>query len=220
MCYIQSLVFRQIFLSFPIFSLLVSVIDSYNFRILRPNGCESCIIKKPKSWRIDAFELWCWRRLLRLPWTAWRSNQSILKEISPEYSLEGLMLKQKLQYFGHLMWRTNSLEKTGMLGKMEGRRRDDRGWYGWMAPPTWWIGVWASSGSWWWTGKPGVLQSVGLQRVEHDWVTELKAKCFKDLLTSEKCDEEICPWICGAWKEARAAVVCAQGHLRKKKIDP
>ena len=140
-----------------------------------------------------------------------------LKGNQLEYSLEGLMLKQKLQYFGHLMWRTNSLEKTGMLGKMEGRRRDDRGWYGWMAPPTWWIGVWASSGSWWWTGKPGVLQSVGLQRVEHDWVTELKAKCFKDLLTSEKCDEEICPWICGAWKEARAAVVCAQGHLRKKK---
>ena len=83
-------------------------------------------LKKAKRWRIDAFELWCWRRLLRIPWTAWRSNQSILKEISPEYSLEGLMLKLQLQYFGHLIWRTDSLEKTLMLGKIEGRRR--RGW--------------------------------------------------------------------------------------------
>ena len=89
-------------------------------------GCESCIIKKAECWRIDAFELWCWRRLLRVPWTARRSNQSVLKEISPEYSLEGLMLKLKLQYFGHLMQRTDSSEKTLMLGKIEGRKR--RGW--------------------------------------------------------------------------------------------
>ena len=89
-------------------------------------GCESWTIKKAEHWRIDAFELWCWRRLLRGPWTARRSNQSILKEISPEYSLEGLMLKLKLQYFGHLMRRTDSLEKNLMLGKTEGRRR--RGW--------------------------------------------------------------------------------------------
>ena len=89
-------------------------------------GCESWTIKKAKHWRIDAFELWCWRRLLRVPWTARRSNQSILREISPEYSLEGLMLKLKLQYFGHLMQRTNSSEKTLVLGKIEGRRR--RGW--------------------------------------------------------------------------------------------
>jgi len=81
-------------------------------------GCESCTIKTTEHQRIDAFELWCWRRLLRIPWTARRSNQSILKEISPEYSLEGLMLKLKLQYFGHLMWRTDSLEKTLMLGKI------------------------------------------------------------------------------------------------------
>ena len=86
-------------------------------------GCESWTIKKAECQRIDAFELWCWRRLLRVPWTARRSNQSILKEISPEYSLEGLMLKLKLQYFGHLMRRTYSLEKTPMLGKIEGRRR-------------------------------------------------------------------------------------------------
>ena len=88
-------------------------------------GCESWTIKKAECLRIDAFELWCYRRLLRVPWTARRSNQSILKEINPEYSLEGLMLKLKLQYFGHLLWRSNSLEKTLMLGKTEGRRR---GW--------------------------------------------------------------------------------------------
>ena len=86
-------------------------------------GCESWTIKKAERWGIDAFELWCWRRLLRVPWTARRSNQSILKEISPEYSLEGLMLKLKLQYFGYLMRRTDSLEKTLMLGKIIGRRR-------------------------------------------------------------------------------------------------
>ena len=90
------------------------------------NGCESWTIKKAKHWCNNAFELWCWKRLLRVPWTARRSNQSILKEIGPECSLEGLILKLKLQYFGHLMWRADSLEKTLMLGKIEGRRR--RGW--------------------------------------------------------------------------------------------
>ena len=89
-------------------------------------GCESWTIKKAERRRIDAFELWCWRRLLRVPWTARRSNQSILKEISPEYSLKELMLKLKLQHFGHLMQRTDSLEKTLMLGKIEGRRRRGR----------------------------------------------------------------------------------------------
>ena len=89
-------------------------------------GCESWTIKKAEHWRIDAFELWCWRRLLRIPWTARSSNQSILKEISPECSLEGLMLKLRLQYFGHLMQRADSFEKTLMLGKIEGRRRRGR----------------------------------------------------------------------------------------------
>ena len=117
-------------------------------------GCESWTIKKAEHQWIDAFELWCWRRLLRVPWTARKSNQSILKEISPEYSLEGLMLK--LQYFGHLMRISDSLEKTLMLGKVEGR--DDRGWDGWMASLTQWMCVWASSGSYWWTGKPGMLE--------------------------------------------------------------
>ena len=93
-------------------------------------GCESWTVKKAECRRIDAFELWCWRRLLRIPWTARRSNQSILKEISSEYSLEGLILKMKLQYFGHLMWRSDSLEKTLILGKIEGRRsgRQRIGW--------------------------------------------------------------------------------------------
>ena len=86
-------------------------------------GCQSWTIKKAEHWKIDVFELWCWRRLLRVPWTARRSNQSILKEISPEYSFEGLMLKLKFQFFGHLMWRADSFEKTLMLGKIEGRRR-------------------------------------------------------------------------------------------------
>ena len=102
------------------------------------------------------------------------SNQSILREISPEYSLEGLILKLKLQYFGHLMQRTDSLEKTLMLGKIEGgRRRGDLGWDGWMASPTQWTWAWVNSRSWWWTGKPGVLQSMGSQRVRHNWVAEL-----------------------------------------------
>ena len=107
--------------------------------------CESWTIKKAECQRIDAFELWCWRRLLRVPWTASRSNQSILKEISSEYSLEGLMLKLKLQYFGHLMWKTDSFEKT-LKARGEG---DDKGWDGWMASPIWWTWVWVSSGSWW-----------------------------------------------------------------------
>ena len=110
-------------------------------------GCKSWTIKKAECWRIDAFKLWCWRRLLRVPWTVRRSNQSILKESSPEYALEGLMLKLKLQYFGHLMRRADSFEKTLMLGKIEGGKKgDDRGWDGWMAWPTQWAWVWVNSG--------------------------------------------------------------------------
>ena len=128
------------------------------------DGCESWTIKKTEHWRIDSFKLWCWKRLLRVPWPARRSNQSILKEISPGCSLEGLMLKLKLQYFGHLMQSVDSLEKTLMLGGMGGRkRRDDRGWDGWTASPIRWTWVWVNSGSWWWTGRPGVLRFMGSQ---------------------------------------------------------
>ena len=137
-------------------------------------GCESWTIKKAECRRIDAFELWCWRRLLRVPWTARRSNQSILKEISPDYSLEGMMMKLKLQYFGHLTQSTDSLEKAQMLAKIEGgTRTEDRGWDDWMASPSWCTWVWASSRSWWWTGQPGVRQSMGSQRVRPNWATEL-----------------------------------------------
>ena len=132
-------------------------------------GCKSWTIEKAKSWRIDVFELWWSRRLLRVPRTVRRSNQSILKEINPDCSLEWLMLKLKLQYFGYLMGRTDSLGKTLMLGG-EG---DGRGWDGWMASPTQWTWVWMNYGSWWWTGRPGVLQFMESQRVRHDWATEL-----------------------------------------------
>ena len=121
---------------------------------------------KAECWRVDAFELWCWRRLLRVPWTSSRSNQSILKEIRPQYSLEGLMLKLKLQYFGHLMWRADSLEQTQTLGKMRaGGEGGNRGWGGWMASLTQWTWVYVDSGSWWWTGKVSVQQYMGSQRV-------------------------------------------------------
>ena len=136
-------------------------------------GCESWTIKKTEGQRIDAFELWCWGRLLQVPWTARKPNQSILKEISPEYSLEGPMLKLKLQYFGHLMWRTNSLERPWCWERLKaGGKGNNRGWDGWRASLTRWTWVWASSESWWWTGKPRVLQLVGSQGVGHDWVTK------------------------------------------------
>ena len=127
-------------------------------------GCDSWTINKAKHWRIDAFELWCWRRLLRVPWTARRSNQSILKEIIPGCSLEGLMLKLKLQYLATWCkelthWKTPQCRERLRTG-LEG---DDRGWDHWMASLTRWTWVWVDSGSWWWTGRPGVLQFMGSQ---------------------------------------------------------
>ena len=132
--------------------------------------CESWPIKKAECWRTDAFELWCWKRHLRVPWTARRSNQSVLKKISPEYSLEGLMLKLRRQYFG-VWWDTTWWEELTQLKRpwcwerlKAGGEGDDRGWDGWMASPTQWTWVWVHSGSWW-TGRPGVLRSLGSQRV-------------------------------------------------------
>ena len=142
-------------------------------------GCESWTIKKAEHQWIDAFKLWCWRRLLRVPWTARRSNQSILKEINPEYTLEGLMLKLKLQYFGDLMQNMDSLEKTLMLGKLKaGGEGDNRRWDGWLASLTQWTSVWTNSVRWWRTEKPGMLQFMGSQRVGLDWSTEQQQRIF------------------------------------------
>ena len=150
--------------------------------------CESWTIKKAEHWRIYAFELWCWRRLLRVPWIARRSNQSLLKEISPGCSLEGLMLKLKLQYFGHLMRRTDSLERPWCWERLKvGGERDYRGWGGWMASPTEWTWDRVNPGSWWWTGRPGMLLFMGSPRVRHEWVkwTELNLLFFGTLHSNE-----------------------------------
>ena len=137
-------------------------------------GCESWTVKKAERQRIDAFELWCWRRLLRVPWTARRSNQSILKEINPGISLERMMLNLKLQYFGQLMRRVDSREKLWCWeGLGAGGEGDNPGWDGLMASLTWWTCVWVNSRGSWWTGRPGVLQFMGLQSVGHDWATEV-----------------------------------------------
>ena len=142
-------------------------------------GCESWTVKKAERRRTDAFELWCWRRLLRVSWTARRSNQSILKEISPGISLEGMILKlnsstlatscEELTHWKRL-WCWEGLGAGG-----EG---DDRGWDGWMASLTWWTWVWVNSRSWWWTGRSGVLRFMGSQRVRHDWATDLICSAF------------------------------------------
>ena len=134
------------------------------------------------------FELWCWR-LLRVPWIARKSNQSVLKEISPECSLEGQILKLKLQYFGHLMQRTDSLEKTWCWERLKSGEGDARGQDGWMASWSRWTWVWVSSGRWWSTGKPGMLPSLAWQRVRYDWATER------------------CQWI--SWLRNRAHIPCS-----------
>ena len=143
----------------------------------------------PKYSIFDASELWCWRRLLRVPWTARRSKQSILKEISSGISLEGMMLKLKLQYFGHLMRRVDSLEKLWCWeGLGAGGEGDDRGWDGLMASLTWWTWVWVNSRSWWWTGRTGMLRFMRSQRVGHDWATELNWTELKLFMLTKRLD--------------------------------
>ena len=134
----------------------------------------SWTVKKAERWRIDAFELWCWRRLLRVPWTARRSNQFILEEISPGCSLEGLRLMLKLQYFATWCKELSHLKRPWCWERLKvGREGDDREWDDWMASLTQWTWVWVISGSWWWTGRLGMLQPMGSQRVGHDWATNL-----------------------------------------------
>ena len=137
-------------------------------------GCESWTIKKAEHWRTDAFELWCWRRLLRIPWTARRSNQSILKEISPEYSLEGLMLKLNSNILATWGKELTHWKRPWCWERLKaGEEGADREGDGWMASLTQWTWVWLTSRSWWWTGKPRVLQSMGSQSVGHGRATEL-----------------------------------------------
>ena len=134
-------------------------------------GCESWTIKKAEHWRIDAFELWCWRRLLRVPWTARKSIQSLLREISPEYALEGLMLKLKLQYLATWCEELTHLKTLWCWEWLKaGGEGHDRIWDGWMASLTQWTWVRVNSGSWWWTGRPAMLQSMELQ--SRTWVSD------------------------------------------------
>ena len=143
---------------------------------------ESLAIKKAERWRIDTFTLWCWRRHLRVPWTARKSNQSILKEINPEYSLEGLMLKLKLQYFGHLMRRANSSEKTLMLGKIEGKMRRGQQRMRWLdSIPTPWTWIWANCRGAWYATVHGVAKSpTGLSdwTTTNNWIYTQKLGCW------------------------------------------
>ena len=150
----------------------VSLVKAMIFPVVM-YGCECCIIKKAECQRIDAFELWCWRRLLRVPWTARRSNQSILKEISPGYSLEGLCWNWNSNTLATWCKELTHLKRPWCSSLKAGGQGDDRGWDGWMASPTQWSCVWVSSGNWWWTGRPGMLQIMGSQRFGHDWETEL-----------------------------------------------
>ena len=145
-------------------------------------GCERWTVKKAECRRIDAFELWCWRRLLRVPWTVRRSNQSILKEISPRCSLEGLMLKLKLQYFGYLM--LTHLKRPWCWEKLRaGGEGDNRRWYSWMVSPTQWTWVWVNSRNWWWTGREAlcaVVHGVAKSQTRLSNWTELKAKTAEE----------------------------------------
>ena len=146
-------------------------------------GCESWTVKKAECQKIDAFELWCWRRLLRVPWTTRRSNQSILKEISPgcwkdwRWSWNSNTLATSWEELTH--WK----RPWCWEGSGAGGEGDDRGWDDWMASLTGWAWIWVNSGSWWWTGRPGVLQFMGSQRVGHDWATELNSKFDAKLIS-------------------------------------
>ena len=208
-------------------------------------GSESWTIKKAECRRIDAFELWCWRRLLRVSWTDRRSNQSILKEISPEYSLEGLMLKLNSNTLATWWEEPTHWKRPWCWGRLKaGGEGDDRGWDGWEASPTRWTWVWVGSRSWWWIGRPGLLQSMGSQRVRHNWVTELNwiFKNFKKIDTVSnsgglRWDSRACtsnkfwgdmdgpgttlwePWWHSAWRMFPAtSMACIWGQERQGRL--
>ena len=189
-------------------SVHLNFIASNEFPLQIPNQpiflkCQTCLVLAQVEPSRDLASLsWCPFPVFSVPicipiiafMSARRSNQSILEEIGTGCSLEGMMLKLKLQYFGHLMRRVDSLEKTLMLeGLGAGGEGDDRGWDGWMASPTWWTRVWVNSGSWWWTGRPGMLWFMGSQRVRHDWATDLNwtELMMKNLMINV--------WVVGIW---------------------
>ena len=161
-------------------------------------GCESWTVKKAKCRRIDAFEVWCWRRLLRVPWTARRSNQSILNEISPSCSLEGWCWSWKSNILATWCEVLTHLKRSWCWERLKaGGEGDNRGWDGWMASPTQWTWVWVNSGSWWWTGRPGMLQFTGSQTVGHDRAIELKLMCILShvqLFVTPCSTRLLCPW--------------------------
>ena len=156
-------------------------------------GCESWTIKKAEGWRIDTFELWCWRRLLRVPWTARRSNQSILKEISPGCSLKDWCWSWNSNSLATWCEELTHLKRPWCWERLKaGGEGDNTGWDGWMASLTQWTWVWINSGNWRWTGRPGVLQSMGLQRVGHDWATELTEQKQNRLRRGGKNTQKYC----------------------------
>ena len=174
--------------------------QGYGFPVVM-YGCESWTMKKAEHRRIDAFKLWCCRRLLRVPWTARRSNQSVLKEISPGISLEGMMLKLKLQYIATSCEELTHWKRLWCWeGLGAGGQGDDRGWDGWMASLTRWTWVWVNSGSWWWTGRPVVLRFMGSQRDGHDWATDLMWSDLKGSMS--RVMSSVC-WTIAVWRGGR-----------------
>ena len=180
-------------------------------------GCESRTIKKAECWGIDAFEPWCWRNVLRVPWIARRSNQPILKKISPEYSLEGLIWSQNSNILATWWEELTHWKRPRCWERLKaGGERDDRGWDGWIASSTQWTWAWVNSRSWWWTGSPGMLQSMGWQRVGHNWSNLAAAAYIKHLFSSVQSLSHVrlfaTPWIAAC--QASLTITISRSSLR------